>query len=214
MAEVPETPEMMFETGKRFYLPSSGVADPLLALYYFTKSAEAGYVPAQRVLGTIHLEGRLASLDYGEAHKWLSTAARHNDGQAVYQLALMYVKGLGIARDWALAWKLLDMECARSLADARDLKEQMRQDVGKPFPEIKGKLAEVEKKRRIGYTGHRQRFIQPWDTPHRPQLAKEEFEVWLKLNLGTLTPDQALAELTRLLGAYYAEQETIHPSQP
>ncbi len=211
MAEPPETPEMMFEMGKRFYLPSSGVADPLLALYYFTKSAEAGYVPAQRVLGTCYLEGRLTAPDYAQAHKWLSTAARQNDGQAAYHLALMYVRGLGVAKDWDLAFRLLDMECARPLADARILKEQLKGELAKKFPDIKTRLAELEKSRRAGYTSHRHRFIQPWETPNRPQLEKEEFDVWLKLNLGSLPADQGLAELSALLNAYYSEQETRYP---
>ncbi len=207
----PETPEMLFELGKRFYLPSSGVADPLLALYYFQKSAEAGYVPAQRVLGGCYLEGRLTAPDYEKARYWLTDAARHNDGQAAYSLARMYVLGLGVAKDWELAYKLLDMECARQLPDARLLKEQLKEELSRQFPEIKKRLAELEKERRTGYTSHRQRFIQPWNTPSRPQLEKEEFDLWLKLNLKTIEPGHGLAGLTSLLNSYYDQEEARHP---
>lgn len=209
----PESPEMLFELGKRFYLPSSGVADPLLALYYFQQSAEAGFVPAQRVLGTCYLEGRLTAPDYEKARYWLTQAARNNDGQAAYSLALMYARGQGLDKDWALAYKLLDMECARQLTDARMLKSQLKLELSRNQVEIKKRLEALEKERRAGYTSHRHRFIQPWDTPGRPQFDKEEFEIWLALNNQSIDPEQGLAELSALLNSYYGEQEALHPPQ-
>lgn len=206
-----ESPEMMFELGKRFYLPSSGVADPLLAMYYFQKSAEAGFVPAQRVLGTTYLEGRLTAPDYDKARYWLTLAARQSDGQAAYSLALMYVKGQGLPQDWALAYKLLDMECARHLPDARQLKNRLKTELARNFPEVKKKLEALEKQRRSSYPGNRQRFIQPWDTPGRPQLEKEEFEIWLAMHQKTLSPEQGQAEFSTLMSRYYDEQEELHP---
>jgi len=208
-----ETPEMMFEMGKRFYLPSQGVADPLLALYYFSKSAESGYVPAQRVLGTCYLEGRLTAQDYEKARQWLTSAARQHDGQAAYSLALMYVRGLGVEKDWALAYKLLNMECARQLADVRLLKEQLKEELVKRFPQIKARLEEVEKARRSSYTSHRHRFIQPWEMVGRPQFETEEFELWLALNLGSISPEDGYNELLNLMNKYYDEQETLYPPQ-
>lgn len=206
-----ETPEAMFELGKRFYLPSSGVADPLLALYYFTKSAEAGYVPAQRVLGTCYLEGRLSAPDFERARHWLTEAARRNDAQAAYSLATMYAKGLGVEKNWELAWKLLDMECARQLAEARNLKEQLKEELRRQYPEITKKLADLEASRRSAYGSHRQRFIQPWTTPNRPQLEKEEFTLWLSLSLGEIAPERALTVLAGLVNSYYDQEESIHP---
>lgn len=206
-----ESPEMLFELGKRFYLPSSGVADPLLALYYFQQSAEAGFVPAQRVLGTCYLEGRLTAPDYEKARYWLTQAARNNDGQAAYSLALMYVRGQGLDKDWALAYKLLDMECARQLTDARLLKSQLKLELSRSQVEIKKRLEALEKQRRAGYTSHRHRFIQPWETPGRPQFDKEEFEIWLSLNNKSIDPEQGLAELNALMNRYYDEQEALHP---
>ncbi|UQZ87944.1 hypothetical protein C4J81_01410 [Deltaproteobacteria bacterium Smac51] len=206
-----ETPEMLFEMGKRFYLPSSGVADPLLALFYFNKSAEAGYVPAQRVLGTCYLEGRLIAPDFEKARQWLTEAARHKDAQAAYNLALMYVRGQGVAKDWDVAFQLLDMESTRHLADARQLKEQLKDELMRNFPDIREQLAELEKSRRNGYDSHRNRFIQPWSTPGRQQLEKDEFSVWLGLNVGSISKEEALAELTSLMGQYYDHEESLHP---
>ncbi len=209
-----ETPEMLFEMGKRFYLPSQGVADPLLALYYFTKAAEAGFVPAQRVLGACYLEGRLTATDYEKARHWLTSAARQHDGQAAYSLALMYVRGLGVEKDWGLAFKLLNMECARHLADVRLLKEQLKEELLKRFPEIKKRMEQLEKERRAGYTSHRQRFIQNWDTVGRTQFEKEEFELLLALNQGGLDPEAAWRELRNMVNSYYDDQESLHPPLP
>ena len=206
-----ETPENMFELGKRFYLPSSGVADPLLAMYYFTRSAEAGYVPAQRVLGSCYLEGRLTAQDYDKARHWLTEAARQNDAQAAYSLALMYAKGLGMDKNWEVAWKLLDMECSRHLADARILKEKLKEELMRQHPDLKKKLADLEAGRRSAYGSHRNRFIQPWNTPNRHQLEKEEFDLWLQLNLKAISPEQALTALTDLMNAYYDHEESLHP---
>lgn len=206
-----QTPEMMFELGKRFYLPGAGVADPLMALYYFTKSAEAGYAPAQRVLGACYLEGRLTAIDYEKARFWLTEAAKHNDPQAAYNLAGMYAKGLGVTIDFELAWKLLDMECTRQLAEARSLKQEIKEQLQEPYPALTKKLAAVEAARRAPYTSHRRRFIQPWTTPHRPQLEKEEFQVWLKLNLKMIDEAQAQGYLVALMATYYDHEESIHP---
>lgn len=214
MSEKTETPEEMFELGKRFYLPSSGVADPLLALYYFTKAAENGYIPAQRVLGTCYLEGGLTAPDYEKARQWLTSAARQNDGQAAYQLALLYMRGLGVEKDWDVAFKLLSMRCAKPLADVRILKEQMKGELIKRFPEIKAQLDEWERKRRAAFSSHRLRFIQPWDTPNRPQLESEEFEIWLKVNIQAITPQEAVSALLEMMKSYYEEQEAAHPAQP
>jgi hypothetical protein len=206
-----ETPEMLFEMGKRFYLPTAGVADPLLALFYFTKSAEAGYVPAQRVLGTCYLEGRLTAPDYEKARHWLTEAARHKDAQAAYNLALMYVRGQGVAKDWDVAFQLLDMESSRQLADARQLKDKMKKELLRDFTDIRQNLADLEKTRRNGYDQHRQRFIQLWDIPGRPQLEKEEFLICLKLSLGALSREEALGGLRELMTRYYDSEEALHP---
>jgi hypothetical protein len=207
-----ETPESLFELGKRFYLPASGAADPLLATHYFTQAAEAGYIPAQRVLGNCYLEGRLIPRDYGLARRWLTEAARQNDGQAAYSLATMYAQGLGMEPNWELAWKLLDMESSRGLAEAGALREHLLGELRREHPDFQKKLAEVEASRRLRYDRHRQRFIQPWETPGRP-LEKDEFLLLLGLRLAAAAPERTLADLTALLNTYYDSQEVMYPQQ-
>ena len=206
-----ETPEMMFEKGKRFYLPGSGVADPLLAFYYFNKAAEAGYVPAQRVLGTSYLEGRLVARNYEKARQWLTMAARQNDGQAAYSLALIYVNGWGVDKNWELAYQLLNMECARDLAATRQLKGQLKEELAHRFPNINNRLEKMEKSRRASYSANRHRFIQPWNTQGRPQLENEEFALWLKANQNLIAEQDAFTGLAALMTGYYDEQEAKYP---
>ncbi len=212
MVDAAETPEELYALGKRFYMPSSGVADPLLAIYYFQKSAEAGYVPAQRVLGTCYLEGKLTAVDYKKAHYWLSAAAKENDPQAAITLAWMYARGLGVQQDYDLAWQLLSMECVKKTLEGRKLKEDLKASVRKPFSEIMASLTAEETKRRGAYSSSRVRFIQPWETPGRMELEREEFAIWLALQRGQITPQQAQGELLLLLQSYYDQKEAAHPN--
>jgi hypothetical protein len=125
----------------------------------------------------------------------------------------MYVRGQGVNRDWDVAFQLLDMESARPLADSRQLKDQLKRELMANFADIREKLAGQEALRRSGYNQHRQRFIQLWDTPNRPQLEKEEFYVWLKLATGALGKDEALGQLSELMARYYDGEEALHPAK-
>ncbi len=205
------TAQALFEMGKRFYLPSSGFNDPDLAFRYFSQSAEAGYAPAQRVLGRSYLEGRLTPPDYEKARHWLGLAASQHDGQAAYSLALIFAQGLGVNRDLALAHRLLCMECVHSITEARLLKEELKESLQKDYPQLLQRLAAVEERRRSGYCAHRLRFIQPWSTPSRPQLEKEEFETWLSLSHNQMDQEEAFVRLNALMDAYYQQQEARHP---
>lgn len=207
------SPEELFELGKRFYLSTSGAADPVLALNYFRQAAEAGHVPAQRVLGACYLDGAGNQPDYAQALHWLTSAARQNDGQAAYMLAGMYVRGQGAPPNWRLAHQLLNMKSAAGLPETRRLKEEMKAELTAGCPQLVKRLAEFEKKRRQYYDQHRQRFILPWATPGRAAFEDEEFELWLKLASGLLRPEETLPELLALLNAYYDEQEKLHPAR-
>lgn len=202
-----ETPEMMFEKGKRFYMSCAGMADPDLALHYFEKAAEAGYVPAQMLLGTCYLGGGSIPSDFGKAHKWLTLAAKQSDGQAACNLAQMYLKGLGVPIDWGVAYKLLDMKCAFHLAESISLKDQMNDALQGHFPDVVKILATAEMTRRFSYDAHRQRFIQPWET----QQVQAEFDTWLGMKLKRVTVEEGQKELLTLLNTYYDAQEALHP---
>ncbi len=205
-----ETPEMLYEMGKRFYLPSSGVADPLLALYYFGKAAEQGYAPAQRILGTCFLEGRLTAVDYGKAKSWLTAAANQGDGQAAYSLALIYAKGLGVPKDWHLAWQLLEREESAHLQEARALKEKLKDELIRSHPKVADRLKQIETERRKAYSPTRQRFIMPWFSPGRPHSAKDEYCVWLSLNLQKISEDEAFKHIHEMMCSYYHQLENQH----
>ena len=209
MGIVSQSPENMFELGKKIYTSSVEASDQVMAMEYFLKAAEANYIPAQRILGNCYLEGRHGQPNYQEAHKWLAKASRQSDGQATFSLARMYVFGLGVVQDWEMGYKLLDMGCARSLEATRALKKHMKETLYKKCPNVANSFEALEKQKRCVYDSHQQRFVQPWDTLKSSCLDREEFNIWFKLSLKILTEDEGLAALTLLLNTHYEEQEEL-----
>lgn len=61
--------------------------------------AEAGSCVNQCMLGLCYLYGVDVEINYGEAFRLLSAAARQRSSRAVLNLARMYAKGLGIQQD-------------------------------------------------------------------------------------------------------------------
>lgn len=202
-----ETPEVMYEKGRHYLLSYTGLTDPVLGMEYFHKAAEAGHIQAQRFLGICYLQGNPPKKNYDEAYKWLTLAARQNDGQAACNLARMYINGFGLSLDWDSAYKLLDMACARELEESKSLKKQMKEALKHHSQNIVKDLAKAEELRRLDYNAHSQRFIQLWEV----QQTKEEFYIWLKLELKSITPEQGHRELKAIMNAYYDEQECLYP---
>lgn len=78
------------------YLLGNGTEKSLkLAKYWGYKSAIAGFVPSQRLLGSILLEEKEKKL----ARQWFLYAAYQGDHEAQYQLGQCYQKGIGGAVD-------------------------------------------------------------------------------------------------------------------
>lgn len=63
------------------------------------KKADSGNCAAQSVLGICYLDGIDVEINYQEAFRLLSAAARQGASRAVVGLARMYADGLGIAKD-------------------------------------------------------------------------------------------------------------------
>jgi TPR repeat protein len=81
-------------------------------MYWFGKAAESGSLEAKIALAEIYYEGRLVSADYGKALAYLkevvdqrnTKAIDEDTSQAKYLLGMMYAKGLGVAKDEAMAF--------------------------------------------------------------------------------------------------------------
>lgn len=93
------------------YLNGTGTAKNLkLAKYWGYKSAMSGFVPSQRLLGIILLEGNEHEKEL--ARQWFFYAAYQDDHEAQYQLGRCYEKGIGgvVNRKKSLAWYKLSSE--------------------------------------------------------------------------------------------------------
>ena len=73
------------------------------------RKAEAGNCAAQSLIGAYYLFGHESiRIDYTEAFRFLSAAARRGSSRAVANLAFIYEEGLGIPRDIAKAIELYE----------------------------------------------------------------------------------------------------------
>jgi TPR repeat protein len=77
------------------------------ALEHFRAAAEQGNVNAQYYTGLMYANGEgTAKRDYHEAAKWYQRAAKHNQPDALVQLARLYVMGLGVEANASKAVEL------------------------------------------------------------------------------------------------------------
>lgn len=82
------------------YLKGEGVTQSIsMAMNLYLKSAEKGYVPAQRAIGQVYLVGTGIAKDGKLAFYWTEKAAAQGDTTALYNLAYCYEHGIGTARD-------------------------------------------------------------------------------------------------------------------
>lgn len=77
------------------------------------RRADSGSLFAQSMLGAYYLEGIEVELDYAEAFRLLSLAARRGASRAVVNLARMYADGLGIPRNLKEATRLYEIAAAQ-----------------------------------------------------------------------------------------------------
>ncbi len=100
-------PEAAYKAGK---MMETYGWNPVTYQRQYKKSAEAGYPPAQRVLGILGINGYLLkeestagnlvySLNPEEGIEWLRKAAENNDVQARFILGKCYQHGIGVKKD-------------------------------------------------------------------------------------------------------------------
>ncbi|MDR2140875.1 MAG: sel1 repeat family protein [Deltaproteobacteria bacterium] len=205
-----ESPEELFETGKKFYFSGRDSAnDPQVALAYFEKAAQLGFPPAQRLLGFCFLEGQIVERDLERARHWLELASRGGDPQAAFALAKLCALGQGTPKDWGRAYRLLNQPLVANLPEALALMIRLKEELRNLYPALIEELKREENILRRDLPLRRQRFIQPFLSPGRAELNLEEFELWLALNLGRATPANTLLALRKCLTKYY---ETFAPT--
>jgi len=77
------------------------------------RRASLGSSAAQSVLGAYYLDGVDVEVNYEEAHRLLSAAAKQGASRAAFYLARMYEGGLGVDRDMGKAVQLYHSASSR-----------------------------------------------------------------------------------------------------
>lgn len=89
------------------------------ALTYWGRAAAQGYSAAQVKLGDYHYYGHGTPVDYETAATHYRVASeQQQNAQAMFNLAYMHERGLGMTKDWHLAKRCYDM-AAETNADAK-----------------------------------------------------------------------------------------------
>ncbi|MDR2198183.1 MAG: sel1 repeat family protein [Deltaproteobacteria bacterium] len=208
MKEKDESPETLFEAGKRFYFPGrDDVSDPDLAMRYFQESAARGYAPAQRLLGICFLEGNCCRRDLGQAVRYLKLAADKKDPQASFTLAVLYAKGEGVRKDWGEAFRILGHPDVQSLPEARALKLKLKQELQALYPGLMNRLDQEESLHRFRLPAPLRRsapFF--WNKLDRDE---GEFTALLDLNLKKSSEEEVFKKLRALLADHYREKQPL-----
>jgi uncharacterized protein len=94
----PGAPEL-FSKGMNALVGSSATRSPANAIEYFRRSAEAGYAPAQVVLGYLYETGHVTTADPREAFEWYKKAAQQDDPLAQWLAGRIIYTGQVPGRD-------------------------------------------------------------------------------------------------------------------
>ncbi|KAF9399846.1 hypothetical protein BGX21_005530 [Mortierella sp. AD011] len=91
---------------------------------YYLKAAKKDNVHAQRALGLLHYNLR----DHPTAKAWIKKAADQGDAEALVTLGNMYLKGLGVTKDFLKATELFREAANRGDATGADSLQYSRQN--------------------------------------------------------------------------------------
>jgi hypothetical protein len=199
--------EDLYETGKRLYLARPGRAgDPSMAAAYFERAAVMGHAPAQRVLGVMCLDGDQVERDQAKGAKWLEAAAEQGDPQACFRLALASALGEGVPKDWSRAYELLSRPMVLPLQEARELRRRLYGELVGLYPELAKALARREAPYRASLGRVQSQLAPPFLDQGRGGGDLAEFRIWLALNLGRLSAEEAFEALAERLDSYYRDR--------
>ena len=159
----PRTPQQMYDRGMNLISGAGVSRNEVDAVTYFRRSAEAGYAPAQTVLGYLYETGQVVENDPRVALDWYKKAATQGDLPAQWVLGRMYLDGEGVLRDrnQAMEWlrkagergdpfaSLLMAEAVEQL-DAPGALPWYRQAAEQGLPEAQTRLGRLLASGRVG----------------------------------------------------------------
>jgi len=99
------SPDELFRRGMNTFAGAN--KDDFNAVADIRRSADAGYAPAQSVIGYLYENGIYISQSQSEAVQWYRKAAKQGDSIAQYSLGRAYYIGIGVQSDKAEAQKWL-----------------------------------------------------------------------------------------------------------
>jgi len=103
----PRTPQGLYERGMNLITGTGPNRSDVEAVDYFRKSADAGYAPAQTVMGYLYETGTVVPADPQAAASWYEKSGTQGDRIAQWVLGRMYLTGNGVAvrdRSRAMNW--------------------------------------------------------------------------------------------------------------
>lgn len=100
--EVPADPKAIFELAYRFDIGLGGKKDEALAVRWYLRAAELGYVAAQRNLAGMYAAGRGVPRNDETARHWFTAAANGGDAQAQFVLGKYYTDDGKTSLGWLL----------------------------------------------------------------------------------------------------------------
>ncbi len=95
----PADPRAQYELGRNYEAGRGVAKDPVAAVRWFRRAAEAGYRPAMVSLAAACEAGRGTPADIGEAIRWYGRAAELGDPLAQTSLGVIHATGRGVPRD-------------------------------------------------------------------------------------------------------------------
>ena len=93
---------------------------------------------SQQLFIEIGLVSRLLSIvDHGLRHE------RLEQGDAQYQLGMLYNKGQGVPRDYVLAYMWLNLSASQAVGEDQDFKSRMRDAIAMKMTERQVRTAQI-----------------------------------------------------------------------
>ncbi|MEO1748145.1 MAG: peptidoglycan-binding protein, partial [Pseudomonadota bacterium] len=99
--------------------PTSAAQNNADALGWYTKSAEAGYAPAQQRLGSIYEKGIGADKDLSLAKSWYQLAAEQGNAAAMHNLGVLYANGVDVSPNLTEAVRWFEQAALYGVPDSQ-----------------------------------------------------------------------------------------------
>jgi len=99
------------------------------AAKWYRRAAEQGHAAGQYGLAVMYLTGSGVPKDDAEALKWYRQAADQGYALAIFHLGMRYKKGQGVPPDPAEAYKWLDLAAARGIAEANEIRDELKRSM-------------------------------------------------------------------------------------